>query len=158
MWIHEALSKIAPSLGNFLYRIEYSHFNDFLMGPAIVSVLYCLVFAKIYGAFRNQGSISLSAPASDVSPDLDHALRFVRILLNVGLFWFFIQAWAEKAGYLHNPHSSDEMDFPIEFAGTMLGFWMVRVLTRPFDQRSETFRSTFLIDFISSGRLDCCTR
>jgi hypothetical protein len=150
-WIHEALSKIAPSLGDFLYRIEYSHFDDFLMGPAIVSVLYCLVFARIYGALRNQGSISLNATASHESPDLDHALRFVRILLNVGLFWFFIQAWAEKAGYLHNPHSSDEMDFPFEFAGTMAGFWMARVLTKPFDHRSEKFRSTFLVDFVSSG-------
>jgi hypothetical protein len=71
--------------------------------------------------------------------------------MNVGLFWFFIQAWAEKAGYLHNPHSNDEIDLPFEFAGTMLGFWMARVLTRPFDQRSEKFRSTFVIDFLSSG-------
>jgi hypothetical protein len=33
----------------------------------------------------------------------------------------------------------------------MLGFWMARVLTKPFDQRSEKFRSTFFIDFLSSG-------
>ena len=150
-WIHDGLNQIVPSLGDFLYRMEYSHWNDFLMGPAIVSVLFCLVFFKIYGAFRNQGPISLRAPTADVSPDLDHALRFVRILMNVGLFWFFIQAWAEKAGYLHNPHSSDEIDLPFEFAGTMLGFWMARVLTKPFDQRSEKFRSTFFIDFLSSG-------
>ncbi len=150
-WIHDGLNKTLPSLGDFLYRVEYSHLNDFLMGPAIVSVLFALVFVKIYGAFRNQGPISLSAPTSDVSPDLDHALRFVRILMNVGLFWFFIQAWAEKAGYLHNPHSNDELDLPFEFAGTMLGFWMARVLTKPFDQRSEEFRSTFFIDFVSSG-------
>src|SRR5437763_1020793 len=70
---------------------------------------------------------------------------------NVSLFWFFIQAWAEKAVYLRNPHSNDEIDLPFEFAGTMLGFWMARVLTRPFDQRSEKFRSTFFIDFLSSG-------
>jgi hypothetical protein len=38
---------------------------------------------------------------------------------------------AGKAGYLHNPHSNDEIDLPFEFAGTMLGFWMARVLTKP---------------------------
>jgi hypothetical protein len=150
-WSHDGLNNIAPALGDFLYRFEYSHWNDFLMGPAIVSVLFALVFVKIYGAFRNQGSISLRVPAADASPDLDPALRFVRILINVGLFWFFIPAWAEKAGYLHNPHSADEIDLPFEFAGTMLGFWMARVLTRPFDQRSEKFRSTLFIDFVSSG-------
>ncbi len=150
-WIHNGLNKTLPSLGDFLYRMEYSHWNDFLMGPAIVSVLFALVFVKIYGAFRDQGSISLSAPASNVSPDLDHALRFVRILMNVGLFWFFIQAWAEKAGYLRNPHSNDPIDLPFEFAGTMVGFWMARVLTKPFDRRPEEFRSTFFVDFVSSG-------
>jgi hypothetical protein len=150
-WIHLGLNQIVPSLGDFLYRTEYSHFNDFLMGPAIVSVLFSLAFVKIDGAFRNQGPISLRAQTSDVSPDLDHALRFVRILMNVGLFWFFIQAWAEKAGYLNNPHSNDEIDLPFEFAGTMLGFWMARVLTKPFDRRSERFNSTFFIDFLSSG-------
>jgi hypothetical protein len=150
-WIHGGLNQIVPSLGDFLYRMEYSHWNDFLMGPAIVSVLFPLAFVKIYGAFRNQGPLSLRGPVSDASPDLDHALRFARILMNVGLFWFFIQAWAEKAGYLHNPHSNDEIDLPFEFAGTMLGFWMARVLTRPFDQRREKFRSTFFIDFLSSG-------
>jgi hypothetical protein len=150
-WIHGGLNNIVPSLGSFLYQMEYSHWNDFLMGPAVVSVLYILAFVKIYSAFRNQGTISLCAQPSEVSPDLDHALRFVRILMNVGLFWFFIQAWAEKAGYLHNPHSSDEIDLPFEFAGTMVGFWMARVLTRPFDKGSEKFSSTFLIDFLSSG-------
>jgi hypothetical protein len=150
-WIHDGLNQVVPSLGDFLYRIEYSHWNDFLMGPAITSVLFFLVFAKIYGAFRNQVPMSLTASASDVSKDLDHALRFARILMNVGLFWFFIQAWAEKAGYLSNPHSSDEIDLPFEFAGTMLGFWMARVLTKPFEQRSEKFRSTFFIDFVASG-------
>lgn len=150
-WIHDGLNKTVSSFGDFLYRIEYSHWNDFLMGPAIVSILFCLAFAKIYGAFRNQGSISLNASTSDVSPDLDHVLRFVRILMNVGLFWFFIQAWAEKAGYLRNPHSNDEIDLPFEFAGTMLGFWMARVLTRLLDKQSEKFSSTFLIDFLSSG-------
>ncbi len=150
-WIHDGLNHVVSSLGDFLYRLEYSHWNDFLMGPAIVSVLFSLVFAKIYGAFRNQGTISLSASPSDVSADLDHALRFARTLMNVGLFWFFTQAWAEKAGYLSNPHSNDEIDLPFEFAGTMLGFWMVRVLTKPFDQRSEKFRSTFFIDLLSSG-------
>ena len=33
----------------------------------------------------------------------------------------------------------------------MLGFWMARVLTKAFDERSEKFRSTLLIDFLSSG-------
>lgn len=152
-WIHDGLNKIVSSLGDFLYRLEYSHWNDFLMGPAIASVLFSLVFVKIYGAFRNQGPISLSSPTSNESTDLDHALRFVRILMIVGLFWFFIQAWAEKAGYLYNPHSNDEIDLPFEFAGTMLGFWMARVLTKPFDQQTEKFRSTLFIDFLSSGVL-----
>jgi hypothetical protein len=150
-WIHDGLNQLSSLLSNFLYRIEYSHWNDFLMGPAIVSILYSIVFMKIYKAFRDQGLISLSAPTSAGSTDLDQALRFARILMNVGLFWFFSQAWAEKAGYLNNPHSSDEIDLPFEFAGTMLGFWIARILTKPVDQRSEKFRSTFFIDFVSSG-------
>lgn len=150
-WIHDGLNQLIPAAGNALYRIEYSQWNDFLMGPAIVSVLFFFVFFKIYGAFRNQGPTSLTASNAEVSADLDQALRFARILMNVGLFWFFIQAWAEKAGYWSNPHSKDEIDLPFEFAGTMLGFWMARVLTKPFDERPEKFRSTFLIDFVSSG-------
>lgn len=150
-WIHDGLSGISSSLGDFLYRIEYSHLNDFLTGPAIVSVLFSLVFAKVYMAFRNQGPTSLTESGSNSSTDLDSSLRFARVLMNVGLFWFFIQAWAEKAGYLSNPYSRDEIDLPFEFAGTMVGFWMTRVLTKPFDQRSEKFRSTFLIDFVCSG-------
>jgi len=150
-WIHDGLNHFVSSLGDFLYRVEYSHWNDFLMGPAIVSVLFALVFLKIYGAFRNQGSLSLNTLSSDASTNLDDTLRFARTLMNVGLFWFFLQAWAEKAGYLSNPHSNDEIDLPFEFGGTMLGFWMARVLTKPFDQRSEKFRSTFIIDFLSSG-------
>ncbi len=150
-WIYSRLNGFVPSLGKFLYRMEYSHWNDFLMGPAIVSVLFALVFVKIYNAFRDQGPISLSAPASGVSAELDQALRFARILMYVGLFWFFTQAWAEKAGYIPNPHSNDEIDLPFEFGGTMLGFWMARVLTRPFDRRSEKFKSTFVVDFVSSG-------
>jgi hypothetical protein len=71
--------------------------------------------------------------------------------MNVGLFWFFIDAWAEKAGYLSNPYSNDEVDLPLEFAGTMAGFWMARALTRPFGETTEKFRSSFLIDFLSSG-------
>jgi hypothetical protein len=121
------------------------------MGPAIVSFFYALVFIKIYNAFKDQGTHSLSTSASGVSTDLGHAQRFARILMNVGLFWFFSKAWAEKAGYLSNHHSNDEIDLPVEFAGVMLGFWMARVLTRPFDQRSEKFRSTFFIDFLSAG-------
>ncbi len=150
-WIHDGLNYIGSALGDFLYRIEYSHWNDFLAGPAIVSVLFCVVFIQILRAFRNRGSISLSTPTSGESRDLDQAQRFARILMNVGLFWFFSQAWAEKAGYLSNPHSSDEIDLPFEFAGTVLGFWMARILTKPLDQRSEKFRSTFFIDFLSSG-------
>ena len=150
-WIHGGLNQVVPSLGDFLYRIEYSHWNDFLLGPAIVSVLFPLAIVRIHKAFSDQGPINLSAPPLDVSADLDQALRFARIVMNVGLFWFFWQSWAEKAGYLSNPHSNDEVDLPFEFGGTMLGFWMARVLTKPFDQRSEKFRSTFLIDFLSSG-------
>lgn len=150
-WIHNGLNHLVSSLGDFLYRFEYSHWNDFLIGPAIVSILFALVFGKICGAFRNQGSLSLNTEPSDPSTDLDDTLRFARILMNVGLFWFFIQAWAEKAGYLSNPHSNDEIDLPFEFAGTMLGFWMARVLTKPFDGRPERFRSTFVIDFLASG-------
>jgi hypothetical protein len=150
-WIHNGLNQAVPSLGDFLYRIEYSHWNDFLLGPAIVSVLFPLAIVRIYKALSDQGPINLGAPPLDVSTDLDQALRFARILMNVGLFWFFWQSWAEKAGYLSNPHSNDEIDLPFEFGGTMLGFWMARVLTKPFDRRTEKFSSTFLIDFLSSG-------
>ncbi len=150
-WVHSGLNQIASSLGDFLYRMEYSHWNDFLMGPAIVSVLFLVAAMKIYRAFQTQGSVSMSPSTSDFSTELDHALQFTRIFMNVGLFWFFIQAWTEKAGYLSNPHSNDEIDLPFEFAGTMLGFWMVRVLTKPFEQRIEKFRSTFFIDFACSG-------
>lgn len=148
-WIHDRLEQTSSSVADFLYRIEYSHLNDFLMGPAIVSVLYALVFFKIAGASWNDGPISLSA--TEPSTEHDAALRFARNLMNVGLFWFFIHAWAEKAGYLSNPHSRDEIDLPFEFAGTMLGFWMARILTKPFDGRSETFRSTLVVDFVCSG-------
>lgn len=150
-WIHAVLSQRVSSLGDFLYRMEYSHWNDFLMGPAIVSVLFSLVAIKIYNSFRSQGSISLSASTPIASDELENTLTFARIFMNVGLFWFFTQAWAEKAGYLTNPHSRDEIDLPFEFAGTVLGFWMARVLTRPFDQRLEKFRSTFFVDFVSAG-------
>ena len=150
-WIHDGLNHAVPSLGDLCYRLEYSHWNDFLMGPAIVSVLFAFAFVKIYSAFRSQGPISLSTPISVRSTNLEDALRFARILMYVGLFWFFSVAWAEKAGYLRNPHSNDEIDLPFEFAGTALGFWMARVLTKPFDRRTERFRSTFLVDFLSSG-------
>src|SRR5215813_8214954 len=52
-WIHDKLNQVVSSLGDFLYRIEYSHWNDFLMGPAIVSVLFCVVFVKIYRSIMN---------------------------------------------------------------------------------------------------------
>ena len=150
-WAHEGLNRIWPSLGDFLYRFEYSHWNDFIMGPAIVTVLFSLVFVKIYRASEKQRHPILGAQPLDSSSELDDTLRFGRILMNIGLFWFFTQAWAEKAGYLRNPYSNDEVDLPFEFAGTMLGFWMARVLTKPFDQRSERFRSTLFIDLVSSG-------
>lgn len=150
-WAREGMDRIVPSVGGFLYRMEYSHWNDFLMGPAIVSILFCLAFAQIYRSSRNPGPISLSASTAHDVTDVDASLRFARILMYVGLFWFFIQAWGEKAGYLRNPHSIDEIDLPFEFAGTMLGLWMARVLTRPFEERSEKFRSTLFIDFLCSG-------
>jgi len=150
-WVHDGLNQVVSSLGDSLYRIEYSHWNDFLMGPAIVSVLFSIVFVKIYGAARNQAPITLGESTSGVSTDLDHALRFARTLMNVGLFWLFIEAWAEKAGYLSNPYSNDEVDLPFEFAGTMVGFWMARALTKPLGKSAEKFRSSFLIDFLSSG-------
>ena len=121
-WIHDGLNQVAPSLGDFVYRIEYSHWNDFLLGPAIVSVLFPLAIARIYKALSDQGPINLNTPTLDVSTALDEALRFARILMNVGLFWFFWQSWAEKAGYLSNPHSSDEIDLPFEFGGNRAGF------------------------------------
>jgi hypothetical protein len=150
-WIQDGLNRIIPSLGDFLYRMEYSHWNDFLMGPAIVSVLFPFAVVRIYRSFGDQGPISLRVPASDGSGNPGRALRFARILMYVGLFWFFSQAWAEKAGYLSNPHSNDEIDLPFEFAGTMLGFWTARILTKPFGQRSEKFSSTFFIDFLCAG-------
>jgi hypothetical protein len=67
-WIHDGLNQVVPSLGDFLYRIEYSHWNDFLLGPAIVSVLFPLSFVRIYKAFSDQGPTYLSAsPAADPS-------------------------------------------------------------------------------------------
>jgi hypothetical protein len=150
-WIHDGLNRVVPSLGDFLYRIEYSHWNDFLLGPAIVSVLFPLAIVRIYKTSCDQKTLVMSATSSQVSVDLEQALRFARILMYVGLFWFFWQSWAEKAGYLSNPHSSDEIDLPFEFGGAVLGFWTARVLTKPFDQQSEKFRSTFMIDFLSAG-------
>jgi hypothetical protein len=150
-WIHTGLNQAVSPLGDFLYRMEYSHWNDFLMGPAIVSVLFALGFAKIYAGFRNQNSTSLGTSASGRQEAVEDALRFARILMNVGLFWFFIQAWAEKAGYYSNSHSSDEVDLPFEFAGVMVGFWMARLLTKPFGEQSEKFRSTFFTDLVCSG-------
>jgi hypothetical protein len=61
-WIHNGLNQVVPSLGDFLYRIEYSHWNDFLLGPAIVSVLFPLAIVRIYKAFRDQPPITLNAP------------------------------------------------------------------------------------------------
>lgn len=150
-WMHGGLNHLVPSLGDFLYRMEFSHWNDFLMGPAIVSVLYPLVFCKIHGAFQNRNTIGLITQTPVESTGSGNALRFARILMYTGLFWFFIRAWAEKAGYLSNPHSKDEIDLPFEFAGTMAGFWMARVLTGPFSRQPGKFRSTFLADFVSSG-------
>ncbi len=150
-WIHDGLNRAVSSWGDSLYRLEYSHWNDFLMGPAVVSVLFTLVFMKIYAAFRDQQPISLSGSAQSPSMDSDSVLRFARTLMYVGLFWFFIQAWAEKAGYVRNHYSNDEIDLPVEFAGTILGFWMTRVLTKPLAEHSERFRSTLLIDFVSAG-------
>jgi hypothetical protein len=52
-WIHDGLNHMVSSLGTSLYRIEYSHWNDFLMGPAIVSVLFFVVSAM---GFPQSGS------------------------------------------------------------------------------------------------------
>jgi hypothetical protein len=147
-WVHNGLHQIVPSQGDFLYRLEYSQWNDFLMEPAIVSVLFVPAFIRVYGAFGDQLPFSLTASSKSISLDPDQPLRFARIAMNVGLIWFFCMAWAEKAGYISNPHSSDELDLPFEFGGTMVGFWTARVLTRPFDERAENL-STFLIDFLS---------
>ena len=150
-WSRVGLNHIVTSSGDFLYRLEFSHWNDFLLGPAIVSLLFSLIFVKIHAAYQNKKAHLTGVSVSDTTTDLDHSLRFARIVMNVGLFWFFIQAWAEKAGYLNNPFSDDAIDLPVEFAGTILGFWMARVLTRPVDGRVEKFRSTFVIDFVCAG-------
>jgi hypothetical protein len=60
-WIHGGLNQVVPSLGDFLYRIEYSHWNDFLLGPAILSVLFPLAIVRIHKALSDQGPINLSA-------------------------------------------------------------------------------------------------
>lgn len=60
-------------------------------------------------------------------------------------------AWGEKAGYFANPHSRDAIDLPFEFAGIVLGFWMARVLTRPFQPLPEKFSSNLLNDLVASG-------
>ena len=57
-WIHRGLNQMVSSLGDFLYRLEYSHWNDFLMGPAIISVLFALVFVRIYGTFRTRARLA----------------------------------------------------------------------------------------------------
>ncbi len=150
-WLHDGLNQVAPALGDFLYRVEFSHWNDFLIGPAIVSVIWVVVFGSIYRALDGPAVIGFGTRAADHATDLDNKLQSARIIMNVGLLWFFIQAWGEKAGYFANRHSRDPIDLPFEFAGTALGFWMARVLTRPFDRRSETFRSTLLNDIVASG-------
>jgi hypothetical protein len=150
-WAHDGLDWLVPQLGGFLYRIEYSHWNDFLMGPAIVSVIFPLAFMRFYAAVAEPKSTGLRSPDPDAAADIEQAARFARIFMSVGLFWFFAQAWAEKGGYLPNPHSADEIDLPFEFAGTALGFWMVRVLTKLPDDHRESFYSTLLIDFVSAG-------
>lgn len=152
-WVHALLHRLSPSLGEFLYRMEYSHWNDFLMGPAIVCVLFPIAAGRLYRAPGDSHPVSLTSPGPVLSTGAEQALRFARILMYVGLFWFFFMSWAEKAGYLANPHSSDELDLPFEFGGTLLGFWMARVFTRPFEPPSEKFRSTLLIDFLSSGAI-----
>jgi len=148
-WIYQALNQQVTWLGEYLYILEYSFFNDFLMGPAIVSVLYPLVFLRIYGAVTNP-TLSIGMSSTKSSSDLEQALRFARIIMNVGLFWLFSSGWAEKADYIRNPHSRDQHDFSPEFGGTMLAFWMVRTLTMSFEKRTENFRSTLKIDLIST--------
>jgi hypothetical protein len=53
-WSHDGLNHVVPSLGDFLYRLEYSHWNDFLLGPAIVSVLFPFAIVRIYKAYSDQ--------------------------------------------------------------------------------------------------------
>ena len=151
-WIHRGLSSLSLPLADFLYRIEYSHWNDFLIGPAIVSVIYSVVFLSIYSAYeRRDEAITLKIRDPEDSTGLDVKLRSARIVMYVGLSWFFLQAWGEKAGYFANPHSRDAIDLPFEFAGIVLGFWMARVLTRPFQPLPEKFSSNLLNDLVASG-------
>jgi len=148
-WVYQALNQLFTSLGELFYTLEYSFFNDFLMGPAIVCVLYPLVFLRIYGAVTNP-TLSIGMSDRKSSSDLEQALRFARIIMNVGLFWLFSSGWGEKADFIRNPHSSDQHDFSPEFGGTMLAFWMIRTLTMSFEKRTESFRSTLKIDLIST--------
>jgi hypothetical protein len=151
-WAHDGLSRLSPALANFLYRLEFSHWNDFLIGPAIVSVIYPVVFLSLWSTWQRQRDTAHLGLRSENEPTgLDDKLQAARIVMYVGLFWFFLQAWGEKAGYLSNPHSNDAIDLPFEFAGTALGFWMARVLTRPLDRPPETFRSTLVTDLVASG-------
>jgi hypothetical protein len=53
-WNHDGLNQLVPSLGDFLYRMEYSHWNDFLLGPAIVSVLFPLAVVRIFRALSDR--------------------------------------------------------------------------------------------------------
>lgn len=151
-WIHRGLSALAPPLADFLYRLEFSHWNDFLIGPAIVSVIYSVVFFSIYNAYeRRNEAMTLRVEAPEDSTGLEVKLRSARIVMYVGLLWFFLQAWGEKAGYLANSHSKDAIDLPFEFAGIVVGFWMARVLTKPFHSPPEKFSSNLLNDLVASG-------
>jgi hypothetical protein len=69
-WIHEGMNRVVASSGDFLYRMEFSHWNDFLLGPAIVSVLFSPTFIKIYSAHRNQNSFHVGTTTPDAATDL----------------------------------------------------------------------------------------
>ncbi len=47
--------------------------------------------------------ISLNKPTSEESSAFDQKLRFARILMNVGLFWFFIRGMGGKSGLFWKP-------------------------------------------------------
>lgn len=49
-WGRYAANDIYSGLGDFFGELEKNHFNDFIMGPAIVSVLFALVFWRIRAA------------------------------------------------------------------------------------------------------------
>jgi hypothetical protein len=151
-WLRGSCDYLHAGFGGWLYRLERSHWNDFLLGPAIVCAIYALLFWRLRAAALDSFTVTdTKLPIATSDESVRQAHRQIRIVMNVALWWGFVQAWGEKAGYWPNAFSDDQWDFPFEFAGVAVGFWMARIFTPYADDRSDRFRSTFWIDFVGTG-------